>query len=149
MGACNSTHGSVTDDPFVEISLEPRDDVVVIPHDDLEAMRTTPPTRLLDGSSCFKSGRHIVLYNDKERKIVRVFKNKEVYLCPTCGLKANPQFICKDAFGPENFIVKNGASHFHYRANLRIPCVCPLGHMSHHFYGNQCECGWPAYYLEG
>lgn len=147
MGACTSTHGLPADDPYVEIPLEPRDDLVIVPHADLEAMRTTPPTRLIDGSMYYKSARHIVLYNDKERKIVRVFKNKEVYLCPTCGLKAKPQFVSKDVYSPENFIVKNGASHFHSRTNLRIPCICPQGHVSHHFYGNQCECGWPMYYL--
>ena len=146
MGACSSHTGLA--DPYVEIPFEPHDDLVIVPHADLEVMRSTPPTKLLDGSLCYKSGRHIILFNDKERKIVRVFKSKEVYLCPTCGMKAKPQFVSKDVYSPENFIVKNGASHFHYRANLRIPCVCPQGHVSHHFYGNQCECGWPAYYLE-
>lgn len=146
MGVCTSTHSSFANDPYVEVPLEPRDDLVIVPHADLEAMRSLPPTRLLDGSMCYKSGRHIVLYNDKERKIVQVFKNKEVYGC-VCGLKAVPQFRMKDAHGPENFIIKDGASHYHYRTNLRIPCVCANGHVSIHFYGNVCECGWPAYYL--
>lgn len=36
MGSCNSTHGSVAD-PYVEVPLEPRDDLMIVPHADLEA----------------------------------------------------------------------------------------------------------------
>ncbi len=126
---------------YTEISKEPNNNPV-IPHDNLEELRNTPP-EIRHGCQFYKSTKHIIIFNDKEKKINRVYKVYDKYYCPICNELTIPQILFKLDWDNSDVIIKNGGYHYHCRRDILIPCECKNKHLVKLIYSNRCECGWP------
>lgn len=80
MDTCASHRSDQYDfiEPYSHIDLAPPDDLKVVPHKDLEILRALPP-RPMSGGYIYNSTRHNILWNDRSRSIVRVYKGDVKY----------------------------------------------------------------------
>jgi len=127
---------------YKEISKEPNN-APVIPDPNLEELRNTPPIEMPNTYPEYKSFEHRIFYNDKERKIVKIYKSYDDYICPICKEKTIRQVLFKLMWKEDEHIIKNGAIHYHCRRQMLVPCKCKNGHLVKLVYQNKCECGWP------
>jgi hypothetical protein len=145
MGTCASHRSDQYDfiEPYSHIDLAPPADLKVVPHTDLEVLRALPQ-RPMGGGYFYNSTRHNILWNDRSRSIVRVYKGDVKLICPLCEQKAKPRFTMKLVEKPEWSFVKDGGLHYHMNTDIQMPCDCPNGHRLLLNYRNKCECGWPS-----
>lgn len=126
---------------YNDISKEPLA-TMVLAQSNLNELRNTPP-KIKDGIPYYKSLEHQIIHNDKEKKLIRVYKSYNEYYCPICKQETIPQVLLKLIEDDNEIIIRNGAYHLHRRQNIEIPCLCKNKHLVKLIYSNRCECGWP------